>query len=454
MNDYKIDINLTGDISWIIEAAVDLSEATEADLQAIKEKKWYKRLLDIITFSKDNQIQVAKDIGSLAKLQEIMIRVLAMLSQENAAISTTVRQQAELLKGLSCKDTALQNAIKKIKFGGTTQIDFSDLDREKKALIASLLIMADSTAQRNEYSRQYFGSILTVACMPSYDNTVKPTAVESLKHEEQELLYRMILIGRLLMDIPFDEPSEILDCISISKKRKDEIQRSIIDTASAVSLDFFAAYYEKTNEVVDEISSDDILFDPVDEEITSDREKDAADEEENQEAAEETPQEKQANEGEDDVRGSDSELSRMVKHATNKVNEAAVMVTVICNVPIPASLLIEQEVALMTNICKIFKIAVKKDDLKALVYATFGSGSEALIEKATTASMYTVIPIVNWIAGAISAGTARPVTMAIGNSFIELCKAVKSGELKEDEIATVKGQKIFEQIYKAQNKKK
>ena len=162
MNSVKIEINQLENIDWILEAATDLSHATEADLQAMKGKKWYHRLLDMITFSNGNQIQAAKDIGSVAKLQEIVIRILVMLSQENAELSTAVKQQAELLSGLSCNDMALLTAIKKIKFGGTTQVDFSDLSRERKALIASLLIMADASEQQNESSRKYFGSILRI----------------------------------------------------------------------------------------------------------------------------------------------------------------------------------------------------------------------------------------------------------------------------------------------------
>ena len=264
MNDLKIAIKQTDDIAWIIEAAMDLSKATEDDLQAIRGKKWYNRLLDTITFSKDDQIHVAKDIGSLAKLQEIIIRVLVMLSQESAAISAAVRQQAELLKGLSAKDTALLNALRKIKYGGSSQIDFSDLDRERKVVVANLLVMADSAMQRNDNSKRYIGSILKTANITTFDNTVNPAFVDDLNKDEQELLYRMIMIDRYLMDADFDEPSEILDWISVNPKRKNEIKSSIINTACAVSSEFFVTYYEKTNATYDEVSAEDIDFESFD----------------------------------------------------------------------------------------------------------------------------------------------------------------------------------------------
>lgn len=263
MNDLKISIKQLDDISWLVEATNDLACATENDLAAIKGKKWYHRLLDTITFSKDDQIQIAKDIGSLAKLQEIVIRVLVMLSKENAAISTVVRQHAELLQCLNIKDTALMNAIKKIKFGGTAQIDFADLGRDKKALIANLLIMADPDVQKSNYSQRYIGSIMQSANVATVDNTVHADAVESLSKVEQELLYRMIMINRYLADISFSAPSEVIDWISLNPKRKREICTDIETTGSATSPDFFVTYYERVCDHYDNTDGDDILFDMV-----------------------------------------------------------------------------------------------------------------------------------------------------------------------------------------------
>ena len=257
---YQMKVKSIDDISWIIEAAQETMNATEKDFEAIRTKRWYKRLWETVTFSKDNQIKMAKGVSSLSKLQEIMIRLLVVLSQNSTEISNAVKQNSDLINRLAITDALLSRQIDKIKFGGTAQIDFSDLSREKKVLIASLLIMADPSAQRNEYSKQYIGSVLRAANITSFDNTVKIDAVDCLDREEQELLYRMILIDRHLMDIDFDDPCEVIEWISVKPKRKKEIEYSIKDTASAVSPEFFATYYEKTNEILDEVSEEGIWF--------------------------------------------------------------------------------------------------------------------------------------------------------------------------------------------------
>lgn len=261
---YQMNVQSIDDISWIIEAAQETMNATEKDFEAIRSKKWYKRLWETVTFSKDNQIKMAKGVSSLSKLQEIMIRLLVVLSQNSTEISNAVKQNSDLINRLSITDALLSRQIDKIKFGGTSLIDFSDLDREKKVLIASLLIMADSTAQRNEYSKQHIGSVLQIANITSFDNTIKPDAVDSLSRAEQELLYRMIMIHRYLMDIDFDDSSDVLDCIPISMKRAKEIRASIMETACAVSPDFFVTYYEKTNDTFNETNDDDIIFEEFD----------------------------------------------------------------------------------------------------------------------------------------------------------------------------------------------
>lgn len=456
MNNIKIEINQLENIDWILEAATDLSHATEADLQAMKGKKWYHRLLDMISFSKDNQIQIARDIGSVAKLQEIVIRILVLLSQENAELSAAVKQQAELLSGLSCNDMALLNAIKKIKFGGTAQIDFSDLSRERKVLIASLLIMADATEQQNESSRKYFGSILTLANTTSFDNTVKPNAVDSLNREEQELLYRMIMIGRHLLEVPFEKGSEVLDWVSINQNRKKDIQQSILGTAAVVTPDFFISYYEKTAESFDRLSDEGILLGAAEETKADD--KNESTDHPKEEPVKEQPSQEQNDKGKHPQRKKNTELSEMVKSAEAAVNVAVATATTTCAVPIPfadAPILIGEQVTLMALICKIFKINIKKDGLKALAYAAFGVSGATLIGKTVATGIIKMIPGVGSVTGGvISAGTAGVVTYAMGNAFIDICKAIKSGKLKEDEIATSKGKKMFAQLFSDQLKQK
>lgn len=260
MNTYQLSIKETDDLSWAIQAAHDLAGATEKDLATLKTKKWYHRILDVVTFSQGSKIQTLKNIETLAKLQEIVARVLVMLSQQNAEISSALRDQSDLLKNLQCQDMALLKAIRKIKYGGTDQLDFGALDPDKKELLANLLLMVDPDAERNNHSRRYITSILSISNSALLDNTYQIDAVDMLNKKEQELLYQMIMIDRYLRDIDFDEDSDIVDNIGISKKRAREIQSAIKTTAANVVPDFFVTYYERVADSINAITDDDITF--------------------------------------------------------------------------------------------------------------------------------------------------------------------------------------------------
>jgi hypothetical protein len=49
-------------LSMLREAAEELFSATEADFEQIKSRKWYKRLWQMITFSRENEILLAKNM--------------------------------------------------------------------------------------------------------------------------------------------------------------------------------------------------------------------------------------------------------------------------------------------------------------------------------------------------------------------------------------------------------
>ena len=56
--------------------------------------------------------------------------------------------------------------------------------------------------------------------------------------------------------------------------------------------------------------------------------------------------------------------------------------------------------------------------------------------------------------GAISAGTAGVVTLAMGKAFIKVCQMVKLGKLSEAEITSSKGAAVMKTEFKKQIQKK
>lgn len=453
MTDYQIKIKSTDDIDWIIEAARDVSCATAEDLSTLKKKKWYDRLLETVTFSKDNQIRTANDICSLSKLQEIIIKALLIINRETKKLSNEIESISYNIERLIIHHAEIRNTIQRIKFGGTCQVDFTDLSRERKYIISNLLILTDKEIRRTDASKQFIGSLLNNTGYIANDITVKIDAVQSLSKNEQELLYRLIMVDRLLNQIDYGTESPVIDQLSVSTVRKREILQSVQNTSNVVPPEFFTTFYESQVDSISEVDDSDIVFNVVAEAPKAENHTD-----EPKTAKEEATASKAANDNSYKKRHGINKwkLDEMEKDANKAVAVAVGSTAVTCVIPIPfadAPLLIAEQVALLTTICGIYKINIKKDGIKSLVSAAFGISGATLIGRSIASSLFKFIPVVGSLAGgAISAGTASVVTLAMGKSFIEVCKATKLGTLREDEITKSKGKKMMQQSFKEQMK--
>lgn len=150
-------------------------------------------------------------------------------------------------------------------------------------------------------------------------------------------------------------------------------------------------------------------------------------------------------------------INRMVADA-NKVVLATVATTSATSaIPIPfadAPLLIAQQTALMMQISKIFEIDLKEDGLKTLVTTILGVGGATIAGKTIATNLLKLVPFAgSLIGGAISAGTAGGITLALGNAFIEVCKNIKEGKLSAEDLLTQKGQNILQEALKEQLKR-
>lgn len=117
------------------------------------------------------------------------------------------------------------------------------------------------------------------------------------------------------------------------------------------------------------------------------------------------------------------------------VNRFAVTTSGTGAVPIPfadAPLLVAQQVAMMAAINKIYDIQMGNEALKSLVVAVIGTGGATLAGKTIASNLIKAIPIGGSIVGgAISAGTAGVLTLALGNAYIDVCKQIKGGLLSQ-----------------------
>ncbi len=151
------------------------------------------------------------------------------------------------------------------------------------------------------------------------------------------------------------------------------------------------------------------------------------------------------------------EITALNEKAENAVAVAAAAAGVTGAVPIPfadAPILIGEQVALMATICGIYGIDVGKDGLKMLATTALSAGGAAFMGKTIATNLFKCVPGAGtFVGGAISAGTAGVVTLAMGKAFIEVCKMVRLGKLSESELTGKKGIAAMKGKFKEQLKK-
>lgn len=152
------------------------------------------------------------------------------------------------------------------------------------------------------------------------------------------------------------------------------------------------------------------------------------------------------------------EYNKMLEKADNAVMTAVAATTATGAIPIPfadAPLLIGEQVAMMVAINSIFKIEVEKDALKSLVTAVLGVGGATLLGKTIATNLIKLIPGAGTIAGgAVSAGTAGAITLALGKAYVQVCKAIKMGELNQSDLTKKAGIERLKKEFKSQLAKK
>lgn len=151
------------------------------------------------------------------------------------------------------------------------------------------------------------------------------------------------------------------------------------------------------------------------------------------------------------------EYKEMLEKADNVVLGFVAVASATGAIPIPiadAPMLIGEQVAMMAAINAVFEMNVSKDVLKSLATAAIGVGGTTVIGKTVAANLLKLIPGAGSIAGgAISAATAGLITLALGKSYIQVCKAIKMGKLNQNDLNKKDRIDAFKAEFKEQLKK-
>lgn len=226
-------------IAVLIEAANDISNATENDFNKMKSKKWYKRLWEMITFSKDNQKIMARNVGNLAKLQEIVMQALLILSKESSEMAATIYEHEDLINQLAFNQKesqkimcAIIKEIERIKTGIQPDLTVNDLNPNEKIIVfnAVVIIAEGVEVECSEIGQQYFRALKRATTGNIQSDIALEDCIADLGKKGSEVLYRTIMEYLYLATGSFDCDNELLDFINISNKSSKAIKNLIEKT--------------------------------------------------------------------------------------------------------------------------------------------------------------------------------------------------------------------------------
>ena len=130
------------DVDSIALAIKKLSTSSENQFNELKNERWFNRLFNMITFSNKKNIRLAEQINTLAQAQEILIRVLLLLSEKSSEISELVKNNAKDIEKLGENDIYLLNRIKKLEdkvLDIKRKIKPEDLSLQAKEILSACL---------------------------------------------------------------------------------------------------------------------------------------------------------------------------------------------------------------------------------------------------------------------------------------------------------------------------
>lgn len=284
MEQYKLELtqqgkeNLTDTINTLMEAAQEIANSSEKDFEQMKSKKWYKRLWEVVTFSKNNQKTTARGVSNLAKLTEIIMKAIVLLanhSEETAKLVSEALNDIENLEGrleelsLNFKKLALE--VKKLKYNYKKSLTLDNLNAEERDIVGSIFAkytrlcfangITPNDASRNLYAFAMEGDIVE-------EDIDVSTHLDKLNPDVQKLLYRLNQSYYYLITGEFDD-SDYFDDFSVSVKDIKLIRRHIEETVIFSGAENYAKTLVPDDTLYDLIDYDGLVFEEENKETSA-----------------------------------------------------------------------------------------------------------------------------------------------------------------------------------------
>lgn len=258
-------------ISYLIEAANDVLVHSKDDIsyfESLKNKKWYHYLFEKITFNKDNELRKANGVLNIAKMQDIIVKILLQLSESRNEIYAFIANNSSLIEELSQSNLYIQKQqkaiiaiLKQIKYQESYIPKYQDLSSKNADIIfATLQKLAQESSlhdKNNELTQQYLRTVLM--CNPvnpsfNFDNLDE---IENLGVQIRQRLAIMLYEYLYLADADDTIQSDVLDRISPHLKQvaRDNVNKS----TQLMGKEVLILQYEKI-ETVEKVSEDGLIY--------------------------------------------------------------------------------------------------------------------------------------------------------------------------------------------------
>jgi hypothetical protein len=216
----------------LIEAANTILASSEKDYETIKNEEWYTRLWELLTFSHDNEKLLARGVNSLAQMQDIIIKIILMLSSENYQIANLVIKNRDAINDTIERLNKQQDEIITIKKALSLavyypRITISEIPPHDRGIILCAIFKYASPFPENELAQPYIK--IVKECLNLRGETPDGSKfdyadLDKLEGKKSnELLFSIICDLTLLFGKPYKfnkRYNKAVEYISISKPKK------------------------------------------------------------------------------------------------------------------------------------------------------------------------------------------------------------------------------------------
>lgn len=265
MEQYKLELseqgreNIEETIATLMEAAQEIANSSEQDFEHMKSKKWYKRLWELVTCSRDNEKITARGVSNLAKLNEIVMKAIVILARYSADTAKLVSESLQKIDNLedylgsvTSGLSKVASEVKKLKYNYKKSLSLSDLNTEERDIVGSIFFKYVKRCNEdgktpNSASQKLFAFAMD-GDNPEEDVDIS-THLDKLNGDVQLLLYRLNQSYYYLICGEFDD-SDYFDIFDVSNRNMKIIRGQIED----------AVRFSGAENYVDTLSIDDSIF--------------------------------------------------------------------------------------------------------------------------------------------------------------------------------------------------